>query len=54
MDLLQATEKNLQKIKVRVDTAKLVGQDKIGVAVGKVVNQYQVANTLRWQLPTNR
>ena len=43
MDLLHATEKNLQKIKVRVDTGKLVGQDKIGLAVGKVVNQYQVA-----------
>jgi transposase len=42
-DLLLATEKNLQKIKVRVDAGKLVGQDKIGVAVGKVVNQYKVA-----------
>ncbi len=42
-DLLQATEKNLQKIKLRVDAAKLVGKDKIGVAVGKCVNQYKVA-----------
>ena len=42
-DLLAATEKNLEKIKVRVDAAKLVGKDKIGVAVGKVVNQYKVA-----------
>jgi transposase len=42
-DLLAATEKNLQKIKVRVDAAKLVGADKIGVAVGKVINQYKVA-----------
>ena len=41
-DLLQATEKNLQKIKLRVDAAKLVGKDKIGVAVGKCVNQYKV------------
>ena len=42
-DLLVATEKNLDKIKARVDSAKLVGKDKIGVAVGKVVNQYKVA-----------
>jgi len=41
--LLQATEKNLAKIKVRVDSAKLAGQDEIGVAVGKVVNQYKVS-----------
>jgi len=42
-ELLLATEQNLQKIKVRVDAARLVGKDKIGVAVGKVVNQYKVA-----------
>ncbi|HEY8907136.1 MAG TPA: IS1634 family transposase [Rhodoferax sp.] len=41
--LLQATERSLAKIKVRVDSAKLSGQDAIGVAVGKVVNQYKVA-----------
>ena len=41
--LLQATERSLAKIKVRVDSAKLSGQDEIGVAVGKVVNQYKVA-----------
>ena len=40
---LAATEKNLWKIKARVDAGKLVGADKIGVAVGKVVNQYKVA-----------
>jgi hypothetical protein len=33
----------MDKIKVRVDAAKLLGKDKIGVAVGKVVNQYKVA-----------
>jgi transposase len=42
-DLLAATEKSLEKIKVRVDATKLVGKDKIGLAVGKVVNQYKVA-----------
>jgi len=42
-DLLLATEKNLEIIKIRVASAKLVGKDKIGVAVGKVVNRYKVA-----------
>jgi transposase len=41
--LLAATEANLAKIQARVDAATLQGQDKIGVAVGKVVNQYKVA-----------
>ena len=41
--LLAATEKNLAKIKARVDAGKLAGQDEIGVQVGKVVNQYKVA-----------
>lgn len=42
-ELLAATETNLGKIKAQVDAGKLVGADKIGVAVGKVVNQYKVA-----------
>jgi transposase len=42
-ELLAATERNLDKIKARVDAGKLVGADKIGVRVGKVVNQYKVA-----------
>ena len=42
-DLLLATEKNLQKVQAQVEAGKLAGKDKIGVAVGKVVNQYKVA-----------
>ena len=41
--LLCATELNLTKIKARVDATKLSGCDKIGLRVGKVVNQYKVA-----------
>ena len=41
--LLCATQENLDKIKARVDAAKLAGQDNIGVCVGKVINQYKVA-----------
>jgi transposase len=42
-DLLQATEKNLEKVRAMVQSGRLRGQDKIGVRVGKVINQYKVA-----------
>ena len=42
-ELLVATERNLEKIKARVDAGKLSGQDEIGVRVGKIINQYKVA-----------
>ena len=42
-DLLQATEKNLEKVRAMVQAGRLRGQDKIGVRVGKVINQYKVA-----------
>lgn len=41
--LLAATEASLDKIRARVAAGKLSGQDKIGVRVGKVINQYKVA-----------
>jgi len=41
--LLAATEKNLAKIQARVEAGRLAGADAIGVAVGKLVNQYKVA-----------
>ncbi len=42
-DLLQATEKQLEKIRTLVQSGRLRGQDKIGLRVGKVINQYKVA-----------
>jgi len=42
-ELLAATEANLDKIKTRVDTGKLVGREEIGLRVGRVINQYKVA-----------
>ena len=42
-DLLAATEAKLEKIKARVETGKLAGQDQIGLRVGKLINQYKVA-----------
>jgi transposase len=41
--LLQATEKELQKVRARIENGSLAGRDKIGVRVGKVVNKYKVA-----------
>ena len=42
-DLLLATQRSLQKVQARIDAGKLSGKDKIGLAAGKVVNQYKVA-----------
>jgi transposase len=42
-DLLAATERNLEKIKLRIEGGKLAGADEIGLRVGQVVNQYKVA-----------
>jgi hypothetical protein len=41
--LLCATERNLAKIKARVDATKLSGRDKIGLRVGKIIDQYKMA-----------
>ena len=42
-ELLAATERNLDKLKIRVDAGKLSGQDLIGLRVGTIINQYKVA-----------
>jgi len=42
-DMLQATEKDLEKISARVETGRLAGQDDIGVRVGKIINKYKMA-----------
>ena len=42
-ELLAATERNLEKIKTRIEAGKLAGPDEIGLRVGKIVNQYKVA-----------
>jgi transposase len=41
--LLEATDKQLEKVRASVAAGRLRGQDKIGVRVGRVVNQYKVA-----------
>ena len=52
-DLLVATEKNLEKIKARVEAGKLKGADNIGVAVGRVINQYKVAKHFELSIADN-
>jgi len=42
-DLLAATEVKLEEIAARVAAGRLRGQDRIGVAVGKIVNKFKVA-----------
>jgi len=40
--LLAATEKELEKVRARIENGSLAGRDKIGVRVGKVLNKYKV------------
>lgn len=49
-DLLRATEEKLAKIQARVDAGRLKGQDQIGVSVGKIINQHQVAKHFALQI----
>jgi len=42
--LLEATEKEHEKVRARNENGALVGRDKIGVRVGKVVNKCKVGN----------
>ena len=42
-ELLSATERSLGRIATRVRSGRLVGQARIGVAVGRVIDKYKVA-----------
>lgn len=41
--LLDATAKELEKVRITVENGRLRGQDRIGVRVGRVVNKYKMA-----------
>ena len=41
--LLEATQKELEKVRASVEGGRLRGKDKIGLRVGRLVNQYKVA-----------
>jgi hypothetical protein len=42
-DMLNATTAELEKVASRVERGRLVGSDKIGVRVGRVINKYKMA-----------
>ena len=42
-DMLQATERDLEKIRIRVEAGRLSGPDDIGLRVGKVINKYKMS-----------
>jgi len=51
--LLQATQNSLEKVRASVQTGRVRGKDKIGVRVGKVVNQYKVAKHFHLDIGEN-
>jgi len=52
--LLEATEKELEKVKGMVERGRLGGRDEIGVRVGKVVNKYKVAKHFALDIEDHR
>jgi hypothetical protein len=42
-DLLAATEADLLKVSERIKAGRLNGKDKIGLAIGKIINRYKMA-----------
>jgi transposase len=52
--LLEATEKELEKVKGMVERGRLGGRDDIGVRVGKVVNKYKVAKHFALDIEEHR
>ncbi len=53
-DLLRATETALHAIRARVTAGRLSGADRIGLAVGKVVNRYKVAKHFALEIDDTR
>jgi hypothetical protein len=52
--LLQATAKELEKVRAMVARGTLRGRDQIGVRVGKVVNKYKVAKHFTLEIADDR
>lgn len=52
--LLEATARELDKVCGMVERGRLRGKDKIGVRVGKVINQYKVAKHFRLEIEARR
>jgi transposase len=54
MSLLEATAKELDKVRAMVERGRLHGEDAIGVRVGKVVNKYKVAKHFKLDINDHR
>jgi hypothetical protein len=52
--LLEATQKELEKVRARVESGRLKGQAAIGVRVGRVVNKYKVAKHFALEISERR
>jgi transposase len=52
--LLEATKKELEKVRGMVERGRLSGQAKIGVRVGRVVNKYKVAKHFALEIENTR
>jgi transposase len=51
--MLEATEKELEKVCAMVERGTLKGKDKIGVRVGKVINKYKMAKHVVMRIENN-
>ena len=54
LSLLEATEKELEKVRERVQRGRLKGQAAIGVRVGRVLNKYKVGKHFALEISDNR
>jgi len=52
--LLEATVKELERVRGMVERGRLRGQDKIGVRVGRVINKYRVAKHFQLEIENTR
>jgi hypothetical protein len=53
-DLIAATERELQKVADMAASGKLLGRDKIGVRIGKVIGKYKVGKHFEARYPGGR
>jgi transposase len=53
-DLIDATRKELDRIKERVERGRLTGRASIGLAAGRVINRYKVAKHFRLHIDDQR
>ncbi len=52
-ELIEATKKDLEKVKAMVDSGRLSGMDKIGVRAGRVLNKHNMAKHFKLSITDN-